>query len=177
MEAVARRLIGRRPSKILYYGLRSEEDPRGYDDWDYGDWHHPVMGVELYVDNERYSCVWGGSFGEYGLELFDSPMTDHLVRVEESDGTPFWDVTEHPMWQALLTDPIVGTKLLWARSDTGTADPMQVPTAVRLDFARGTAWVVAAMPQGPEMDRFWVPADEVLVAFSAEFIRRLDLPS
>ncbi|WP_340682747.1 hypothetical protein LCL61_29335 [Amycolatopsis coloradensis] len=45
---------------------------------------------------------------------------------------------------------------------------MDVPLAVRLDFAAGAVWFVAAMPEPPEWRRVFVGGDEIMVVFSPE---------
>jgi hypothetical protein len=46
------------------------------------------------------------------------------------------------------------------------ADPYEVdvPIALRLDFAAGPVWMVAGIPQWPEMQEVFVPGDELIAA-------------
>jgi hypothetical protein len=172
-EAVAGQLVGRRIGKATYYGLHDYNERT--EDWDYGDWHHPVMGVELtMMDAEVYSAVWGSSFTHYGLEIFPSPMSAHLRNVGEPDGPPRWDVTTHPRWVNLARRPIVGAQILWDEA-IGDLGPVQCPTAVRLDFSTGSAWLIAAAPVWPGPESFWVGSDEVIVGFSKDFAKILAL--
>jgi hypothetical protein len=48
---------------------------------------------------------------------------------------------------------------------------VDVPIALRLDFETGAVWFVAAIPQFPEMQRAFIPGDEIMVVFSADKIR------
>lgn len=174
-EAVVGQLVGRQIEKTTYYGLHDYND--SIEDWDYGDWHYPVMGVELTMtDAEVYSAVWGSSFAHYGLEIFPSPMSIHLRNVGEPDGPPMWDVTAHPRWVNLTRQPITRAQILWDES-VGDLGPVRCPNAVRLDLPTGSAWLVAAAPAWPDLEAFWVGTDEVIVGFSENFARDLGLAS
>ncbi|MEV4249133.1 hypothetical protein AB0J63_37670 [Streptosporangium canum] len=174
-EAVVGRLVGRQIEKATYYGLHDYNEH--IEDWDYGDWHHPVMGVELtMMDAGVYSAVWGSSFTHYGLEIFPSQMSVHLAHVGEPDGPPRWDVTTHPRWVNLVGQPIAGAQILWDEA-VGDLGPVQCPTAVRLDFSTGSAWLIAAAPRWTSPQSFWVGTDEVVVGFSEDFARSLGLAS
>lgn len=51
-----------------------------------------------------------------------------------------------------------------------------VPIAPRLDFAPGPVWMVVAMPNGPEAETAFVPADEIMVVFSSDRMRKIGFP-
>ncbi|MEU8197627.1 hypothetical protein AB0C10_27965 [Microbispora amethystogenes] len=83
-ESTVALLRGRRIQRVIYYLLMGGEDGCEVEDWDFGPWHQPTMGVELFTDDgARFSAVWGSSFEHYGLELFRLPMTAHLVGIGE----------------------------------------------------------------------------------------------
>lgn len=119
----------------------------------------------------RRTRWYGGHvFGSFGLELYASPMTDHVIVCEDEDGgTKPWTVTNHPRWEPLLTDPITDARLVWLESYADRIDNLTTPAplALRLDFPAGTVRMIAAM----EMDdgRWWLCADEVIVVFNDDF--------
>jgi hypothetical protein len=56
---------------VVYYLLTGGDDGLEVEEWDFGPWHQPTMGVELLTDDgTRSSAVWGDSFDHYGLEVF-----------------------------------------------------------------------------------------------------------
>jgi hypothetical protein len=176
MDTIAGMLIGRRVRAVTYYGLGVDARAHG---WDFDDWHLPVMGVELRLDDDTpYSAVWGSEFGHFGLELYASPMTDHIMLLEAEDGGPNrWTVTEHRRWAPLMADPVAGARLVWVE---GLADRQQAdgaviaPPALRLDFPSGTVRIIAAMEQ--REGRWWLGADEVIVAFTDDFTASIGYP-
>ncbi|MBO4272325.1 hypothetical protein [Microbispora triticiradicis] len=102
-ESTVARLRGRRIQRVIYYPLMGGEDACEVEDWDFGPWHQPTMGVELFTDDgARFSAVWGSSFEHYGLELFLVPMIAHLVGIGEPGGSAQVDVTDHLRWSSLI---------------------------------------------------------------------------
>ncbi|MEV0272296.1 hypothetical protein AB0H43_26265 [Hamadaea sp. NPDC050747] len=177
MDQTAGMLIGRRIREVVYYGLEIEDQVGA---WDFGDWHMPVMGVELLLDDgSPYSAVWDCMFGYFGLELYASPMTDHVTVVQPKvGGSNQWPVTEHPRWAPLLADPVTKARLVWAEGFAdrqGSDGPITAPLALRLDFPRGTVRIIAAMEHAK--GRWWLGADEVIVAFSREFTSSIGYPA
>jgi hypothetical protein len=176
MDRTAGMLIGRRIAAVTYYGLGLDGEAR---DWDFDDWHLPVMGVEFHLDDGTpYSAVWGTRFGHFGLELHASPMADHLTVLEPEDGGPSkWSVTENQRWASLVRDPVTDARLVWAE---GYADrqwpdgPVLAPLALRLDFPSGIIRIIAAMEHTEH--RWWLGADEVVVAFTDEFAASIGYP-
>jgi hypothetical protein len=47
---------------------------------------------------------------------------------------------------------------------------------MRIDFAAGPVWIVAGIPQAPEMQQVFVPGDEIMVVFTADRMRRIGFP-
>jgi hypothetical protein len=48
-----------------------------------------------------------------------------------------------------------------------------VPVGLRLDFDAGPVWLIAAQPDGPQLERPFIGGDEILVVFDAERLRRI----
>jgi hypothetical protein len=165
-------LVGRRLTSVVHYGLRYA--PQHGVQWDFDQWHHPEMGVELVLDDGSvYSAVWGDAFGHFDLELVCEPMRNLLVGVGEPDGPRVWEVTTHPRWAALLGEPIRDAQLVW---NDDAVDEGPVPVAVRLRFSQGDVWLVAGEPvDWPPAGRFYLAMDEVLVIFTRDLAGRLGL--
>ncbi len=69
-------LVGRLITGVRYWDVHNfADDPRI---WDYGDWHHAVMGVELKTDAGPGSILLTRNFFPYGVEVFDEPIEQHL---------------------------------------------------------------------------------------------------
>jgi len=67
-------------------------------------------------------------------------------------------------WERLQIGPSV-------RADGSIAAPsysVDVPVALRLDFAAAAVWFVAGIPQLPDPRRVFIPGDEIMVVFSGE---------
>ncbi|MDG4807948.1 hypothetical protein O7634_14425 [Micromonospora sp. WMMD1120] len=52
---------------------------------------------------------------------------------------------------------------------------VDLPTALRLDFAAGPVWFVAGTPRFPEADAL-IPGDDIIVVFTAAKMRDLGYP-
>jgi hypothetical protein len=116
-------------------------------EWDYGDWHHAVMGVQLTTDSGPVTVTWTATFYPYGVEAFLEPITDHVVVHDGGperlgpDGESRWDV--------LVASPIRHATTWWETFDIGagrrtsdgeivnSAFSVDVPLALRLDFDTG----------------------------------------
>jgi hypothetical protein len=96
-EGKAARLVGRRILDVTYWDLYGFGRPRS---WNYGDWHHAVMGVELETDAGPVSLVWTNTFFPYGLEVFYEPMSTRLVL--HAEGPEGWSVKDDPEWVARI---------------------------------------------------------------------------
>jgi hypothetical protein len=53
---------------------------------------------------------------------------------------------------------------------------VDVPVALRIDFAAGPVWMVADIPEYPAMDKVFVPGDEIMVVFTGERMRQIGFP-
>lgn len=177
-------LVGQRILSVTYWDVHNFDD--GPRTWDYGDWHHAVMGVELVTDRGPVSVVWTDTFFPYGIEVFPEPISNHLGL--GSEGPEGWPVETHDHWRSRVGSPFLGTAIFWERIDVGPArrssdnvivggaESYQVPVALRLDFEAGPLWMVAGMPQWPDVEKVFVPADEIMVVFSPERMRTIGFP-
>lgn len=159
---------------VTYYPLSCGDDGTEVEDWDFGGWHLPTMGVGLLADNgTHYAAVWGQSFDYHGLELFREPMSSHLAMIGQPGGSPEVVVTDHPAWSGLLGVPLVGAEILWSEGDYG----LRLPVAVELRAPTATAWLVAGRPaQWPLDGRFYLGTDDVMTVFTRELAEAIKLP-
>jgi hypothetical protein len=176
-------LAGRRVLEVRYWDVHSFADEPGR--WDYGDWHSAVMGVELLTDRGP-SCVrWTGTFFPYGVEVFHTPMAEHLG-VDEPEGPHSEDVSGSDRWHRVLGSPVASVETFWERFTIGPAyragvrvsdtHQVDVPVALRIGFAAGPVWMVAGLPRYPGMEEVFVPGDEITVVFSARRMRKIGFP-
>ncbi|GHG32078.1 MULTISPECIES: hypothetical protein [Amycolatopsis] len=178
-EARLSGLVGRRVLGVDYWDVHNfaSEPVR----WDYGSWHHAVMGVGLVTDAGPAAVTWTGTFYTYGVEVFDGPIEDHLALGDE--GPERIGPGPASRWDRYLRAPIRGAAAYWERLEFGPgrrtdgsvipAHAVDVPMAVRLDFAAGAVWFVAAIPDPPDGQRVFVGGDEIMVVFSPEKMREM----
>jgi hypothetical protein len=183
-ETKAASLIGSTILEASYWDIHNfGPEPRT---WDYGDWHHAVMGVEFLTGSGPVTVVWTDAFFPYGVEVFPEPISEHLLlRPEGSEG---WRVESQREWVARAGEPVLAASFHWETIEVGPAvqatDGVQVadartfsvPVALRLDFKSGPVWMVAGIPQLPDIDKVFVPGDEVMVVFSEDRMRRIGFP-
>ncbi|WP_410593974.1 hypothetical protein [Amycolatopsis sp. lyj-23] len=172
-------LLGRRISAVDYWDVHNfaSEPAR----WDYGSWHHAVMGVGLVADAGPATVTWTDTFYTYGVEVLDGRIEDHLSWGDEGPERIGPDVDLGSPWHRYLNTPVLGTAVHWERVEIGTGrrvdgsvgpvGAVDVPMAVRLDFAAGAVWFVAAIPDPPEGRRVFVGGNEIMVVFSGEKMR------
>jgi hypothetical protein len=109
-------------------------------------------------------------------------MEHHLVPGELGPERAGPDVDGRSPWAALLGSMIRGTARHWERlqigpsrrADGSVAAPaysVDVPVALRLDFAAGAVWFAAGIPQLPDPRRVFIPGDEIMFVFSGEKMR------
>ncbi|MEU4391840.1 hypothetical protein [Kribbella sp. NPDC023855] len=178
---VGERLVGIRYSDVYNFGPELRV-------WDHGDWHHAVMGVEFMLGTGPASIIWTSTFHPYGVEVFREPLSNHLVLGPE--GPEMWEAGDHPHWRERMKSPISNALLFWDRIVVGPAyradggerlseaDSVEVPVALRLEFAAGPlpVWFVSAVPKLSEPDDAFVHGDEIMVVFAADKMRRLGFP-
>ncbi|MFD1543765.1 hypothetical protein [Nonomuraea guangzhouensis] len=172
-ERTAATLRGRRIRKVVYYPLTGGEDGCDVVEWDFGTWHQPTMGVELFTDDGAcFSAVWGSSFDHYGLEVFPEPMTAHLRMIGEPGGPAAVDVTDHPRWSSLVGRKLTCVDIAWSQ------DPVRTPYAIRLCSREKSVWIAAGEPaEWPPTDVYYLGTDDVMVIFTAEFAAKVGIPS
>lgn len=159
--------------------IRFREPARytGYDieEWDFGTWHQPTMGVELFTDDgASFSAVWGSSFDHYGLEVFPEPMTAHLRMIGEPGGSAAVDVTDHPRWSSLVGRKLTCVDIAWREELEG----LRTPAAIRLCSRERPVWIAAGRPAAwPPAEDYYLGTDDVMVVFTAEFAAKVGLPS
>jgi hypothetical protein len=175
-------LRGRRLTSVDYWDVHnfgSEPAP-----WDYGDWHHAVLGVQLGTDAGPVTVTWTSTFYPYGVEVFHEPIVHHVGSGEEGPQRVGPDSDLPGVWARHLGSPIRGTASRWERLEIGpgrradgsTARPgyaVDLPVGLRLDFDAASVWFVAGVPQFPDLRRAFIPADEILVVFSRVKMRDL----
>ena len=177
-DSQAAALVGRRLRAVRYWGLPSfgGQAPA----WDYGDWHHAVMGVELLTDQGPACVLWSSTFYSHGVEVFQTPISQHIAVGDVACES--WDASRSDRWQAALRSPVTGLQTFWepfhigggaAGSDSYT---VQVPVALRIDCDAETVWMVAGIPQAPEMKEVFVGGDEIMVVFTNEKMRQIGFP-
>jgi hypothetical protein len=66
-ERLVADLRGRAILAVDYFVLMVGEDGADIDEWDYGTWHEPTMGVWLTLDNGVvHAATWDSTFDYYG---------------------------------------------------------------------------------------------------------------
>lgn len=169
-ERLVASLRGRTIVAVDYFVLMVGDDGTDPDEWDYGAWHEPTMGVELIMDDGgTYSAVWGSTFDYYGLELHAAPMRDFLSRIDEPGGSARVAVADHPLWTGVVSAPIESCRIQWCGEEHGAPTP--VPEAIRLRTATGQVWIAAGRSATSEPDGpgpFYLCTDDVLVIFDTD---------
>ncbi|MFC4111572.1 hypothetical protein [Nonomuraea zeae] len=175
-ERTAAMLRGGRIHRVVYYPLMGGEDGCEAEEWDFGTWHQPTMGVELSTDEGAcFSAVWGSSFDHFGLEVFPEPMTAHLRRIGEPFGSTAVDVTDHPRWSSLAARKLTRVDITWSQD---TERELRTPNAIRLCSREKAVWIAAGSPaEWPPTEVYHLGTDDVMVVFTAEFAARVGIPS
>lgn len=142
------------------------------------------MGVELLTDRGPSCVLWTGTFFCYGVEVFHAPATGHLAMHEY--GPESWAAGGSARWHGRVGSPVTGVQTFWERFSVGGAYrqgargagpyEVDVPVALRLDFAVGPVWMVAGIPQAPEMREVFIGGDEIMVVFTADRMRQIGFP-
>lgn len=171
-------LVGRRVLGVTYWDVH---DFGHGQDWDFGDWHLAVMGVELTTDRGPVTVTWDDTFYPYGAELWLHAFTKDAV--DADDGPDGWAVETHPHWQPRLGSPVREASAEWVRWEVGPGyrggvrvsepESHDAPVGLRLDFDAGPVWLIAAIPDGPHLEKPFVGGDEILVVFDVDRLRRI----
>ncbi|GGP02645.1 hypothetical protein LDL08_13070 [Nonomuraea glycinis] len=175
-ERTAAVLRGRRIHRVVYYPLMGGKGGCDVEEWDFGAWHQPTMGVELFTDDGGcFSAVWGSSFDRYGLEVFPVPMTAQLRMIGEPGGSAAVDVTDHPRWSSLVGRELTCVDIAWCQDSEGG---LRRPDAIRLCSLEKVVWIAAARPaEWPPAEVYHLGTDDVMVVFTAEFAAKVGIPS
>jgi hypothetical protein len=179
-EAKLSDLRGRRLLAVDYWDLSNDTPEPAR--WHHGNWHHAVMGVEFIFDVGPATVTWTSTFTPYGVEVFHSPIEEHLVLGEGGPERLRPHARPGSVWHRYLGAAIRWTAFHWERLElgpsrradgtvVGLARSVDVPTALRIDFDAGAVWLVAAIPQFPDMQRVFIPGDEIMVVFTHEKMR------
>jgi hypothetical protein len=172
-------LRGRRVLAVDYWDIRSSGSEPA--EWDYGDWHHAVMGVGLTTDRGPVAVTWTSTFFPYGVEAFLEPIDRHLSLGES--GSERVGPGAESRWNGFLGEPVRDATVSWDALTIGPAmtpggevvapQHVDVPTALRLDFETGPVWFVAGIPQYPAMESVFIPGDEIMVVFASSKMRQM----
>jgi hypothetical protein len=108
-DSKAAALVGRRVVEARYWDVHNFADEPST--WDYHDWHRAVMGVELRTDRGPSCVLWTSTFFPYGVEVFQTPMSEHIFTGEE--GPESWDVSESGRWRDRLNSPVANVQTFW----------------------------------------------------------------
>jgi hypothetical protein len=176
-ERLVADLRGRTIVAVDYFVLTTGEDGTEPEDWDYGAWHEPTMGVELTtVDGGVYSAVWDSTFDYYGIELYPAPMREFLSRIGEPGGSARVTVTDLPLWAGVVSAPIESCRIQWCGKEHGAPTP--VPEAIHVRTATGQVWIAAgrsALEEPNATAPFFLGTDDVLVIFDTDVAERAGL--
>ncbi|MEU7769431.1 hypothetical protein AB0B25_30695 [Nocardia sp. NPDC049190] len=173
LEAVVAELRGQRLADVVYCPLAIGDDGRLAEEWDFGDWHEPTMGVELaFHSGRRYSAIWNNTVIEFGLEVFPKPMVDCLLVA--LGGCVVVPVSDHPHWAGLIGKKIIAADICWDHDSSGA---ILGPSAIRLGF-RGTAvWIAAGCSVNTgSAAGFRLGTNDVMVVFTPEMSSQIGIP-
>jgi len=82
-ESKAAALVGRRVLEVVYWDVHSFGDEART--WDYGDWYHAVLGVDLLTDGGPSCVLWTDTFFPYGIEVFPTRVSERVVTDDDGD--------------------------------------------------------------------------------------------
>lgn len=180
-DAKVRALEGLRVFNVDYWDVHNFSPEPAI--WDWGDWHHAVMGLQLDTNSGPVTVTWTNTFYPYGVEVFHEPIEHQLVLGEFGPERVGPDGPSR--WQPYLESPVRRATVWWDRLELGAArlvnsgvvveNPrsVDIPTALRLDFDAGPVWFAAAIPEVPQMKRVFIPGDEILIVFTRERMREM----
>lgn len=187
LERVVSGLVGERLVGVSYTDVGSEVP--WLVEWDFGDWHHAVMGVELMLASGPVTITWTNTFYTYGVEAARVPLASYLRPDCDAET---WDVGHHARWVGRVGTSISAASLCWMRVDVGPAHragdgervgdgySVDVPVGLRVEFAvadSSPVWFLAAMPNLSEPDKAFIGGDEIMVLFAADKLKRLGFPN
>lgn len=120
-EAKFQSLVGRRILAVDYWDIHNfgTEPAR----WDYGDWHHAVMGVQLTTDAGLVTVTWTNTFHPYSVEVLDDPIERHLVLGEAGPARIGPDGPSR--WKPVLDSPVRNATTWWDRLEPRPGHPAE----------------------------------------------------
>ncbi len=167
-ERLVAGLRGRTIVAVDYFVLMGGDEGTDPDEWDYGAWHEPTMGVKLTMDDGgTYSAVWGSTFDCYGVELYLAPMRDFLSHIDEPGGPARVAIAGHPLWAGIISAPIESCRVQWCGEEHSAPTPVPETIYVRTAAGRSATYE----PDGP----FHLCTDDVLVIFDTDVAERAGL--
>ena len=173
---VASALVGRRLAAVSYIGLNYAAADI---EWDFDQWHHPEVGVELLTDDgEKFCVTWGASVTQFNLVVDRGGIGRHWLPAARGFERR-WDVTNSDRWSELVGEEVSDSRLI------SLASTPQAPVALHVVAGGHDAWFVAAMPRVGSslelrLDRVSLVEhgeDEVVVVFTQRLFERLVPPS
>lgn len=137
-EAKVQSLVGRPILAVDYWDIHNvSSEPTA---WDYDDWHHAVMGVELTTDEGQVTVTWTNTFYPYGVEVFEDPIERHLVQGETGPQRIGPDGPSR--WKPFMRSPVRHATTWWDRLElgpttlsSGELSSLRVRSTCRLRFA------------------------------------------
>jgi hypothetical protein len=133
-------LRGRRVLAVDYWDLHNfgTEPAR----WDYGDWHHAVLGVQLMTDGGPVTVIWADTFFPYGVNVFLEPIEHHLA-MGEFGPHRIGPAAPAPGWDPFPGVPIRDAVIWWERVRFGpsmTASGEVIGPPYTVDVPSRYAW-------------------------------------
>ncbi|BCB75019.1 hypothetical protein GCM10022251_75840 [Phytohabitans flavus] len=108
--------------------------------WDYGDWHHAVMGVQLGTDQGPATVTWTDTFFPYGVEVFHAPIENHLALGADAGPEQVGPRADGDSpWAKHLGSQVLGTASHWDRLEMPTPATRHSPTPPNGDALRTRA--------------------------------------
>jgi hypothetical protein len=171
-------------TQVAYYPLTEGEDTEGeaeVEEWDFGGWHLPTMGVVLAFDDGDWAlATWNSSFEHLGLEVTVAPSRVGLRDINPPGAPNEVLVGEHKRWAPFVGRPLTEVAICWSEwaQNLHTQGGPRQPLAVRLTVGgdgedEECVWIAAGVPATwPFNGRFHLGTDDVLVIFDADLAER-----
>src|SRR5690349_12505182 len=104
-------LQGRRLVAVDYWDIHnSSPEPAR---WDYGDWHHAVMGGGIITASGPVAVTWTSTVRRYGVEVCHDRIEVHLVLGEGGAQRVGPRIETGSPWDRYLGTPIQRTACHW----------------------------------------------------------------
>lgn len=171
-------------TQVAYYPLAEGDGAAGetgVEEWDFGGWHLPTMGVVLGFEDGGWAlATWNRSFEYCGLEVTVAPSRVGLRDIGPPGAVNEVLVGEHKRWAPFVGRPLAEVAICWSEraGSVHTHAGPRHPLAVRLKVGGDgqnyeCVWIAAGVPATwPFNGRFHLGTDDVLVIFDAELAER-----